>query len=161
MPDVVVLALKLAFLLLLWLFVFAAVRTIRGDLAPARPTRRSSSAPAPARRAPAPPRRRTRQPTRLVVTEGSLTGATLELAGTPLLIGRAPDSALVLTDDYASSRHARLFPREDHWFVEDLGSTNGTYIAAPGGGMSRVSSPTPVPVGVPVRIGKTVLELRT
>jgi pSer/pThr/pTyr-binding forkhead associated (FHA) protein len=70
-------------------------------------------------------------------------------------IGRGNDSTLVITDDYASTRHARLFPRDGQWLVEDLGSTNGTYLDR-----VRVSGPTPVPTGVPIRIGKTVLELR-
>jgi pSer/pThr/pTyr-binding forkhead associated (FHA) protein len=61
----------------------------------------------------------------------------------------------VLSDDYASTRHARLFPQDGQWLVEDLGSTNGTYLDR-----QKVTGPTPVPVGVPIRIGKTVLELR-
>ena len=55
----------------------------------------------------------------------------------------------------ASSRHARIFPQDGQWIVEDLGSTNGTYLDR-----QKVTRPTPVPAGVPVRIGKTVLELR-
>ncbi len=68
---------------------------------------------------------------------------------------RANDATLVLSDDYASSRHARLFPQNGQWIVEDLGSTNGTYLDR-----QKVTQPTPVPAGVPIRIGKTVLELR-
>jgi pSer/pThr/pTyr-binding forkhead associated (FHA) protein len=70
-------------------------------------------------------------------------------------LGRASDSSLVLDDDFASAHHARLVPHDGQWFVEDLGSTNGTYLDR-----TKVVRPTPVPVGVPVRIGKTVLELR-
>jgi pSer/pThr/pTyr-binding forkhead associated (FHA) protein len=70
-------------------------------------------------------------------------------------MGRAGDSSLVLDDDFASAHHARLIPQDGQWFVEDLGSTNGTYLDR-----TKVVRPTPVPVGVPVRIGKTVLELR-
>jgi pSer/pThr/pTyr-binding forkhead associated (FHA) protein len=71
-------------------------------------------------------------------------------------IGRANDSTLVLADDFASAHHARLFPRSDgQWLLEDMGSTNGTYLDR-----TRVTRPTPVPPGAPVRIGKTVLELR-
>jgi pSer/pThr/pTyr-binding forkhead associated (FHA) protein len=61
----------------------------------------------------------------------------------------------VLNDDYASTYHARIFPQDGQWLVEDLGSTNGTYLDR-----QKVARPTPVPVGVPIRIGKTVLELR-
>ena len=77
------------------------------------------------------------------------------LAEQQITIGRAADATLVLNDDYASTRHARLFPQNGEWIVEDLGSTNGTYLDR-----QKVTQPTPVPVGVPVRIGKTVLELR-
>ena len=79
----------------------------------------------------------------------------MSLGDSPVTLGRADDSTLVLTDDYASSRHARLLPGDDAWLVEDLGSTNGTYL-----GSSKVTRPTPVPLGQPIRIGKTVLELR-
>jgi pSer/pThr/pTyr-binding forkhead associated (FHA) protein len=91
----------------------------------------------------------------LVITAGSLAGTSIELANAPVTIGRAPDSTLVLTDDYASSHHARLIPRDGQWLVEDLGSTNGTYLDK-----TKVTAPTPVPAGGKVRIGKTVLELR-
>ena len=95
-------------------------------------------------------------PQQLVVTAGSLVGTRINLGTAPILIGRADDSTLVLTDDFASSRHARLTRRSDgEWLVEDLGSTNGTYLDR-----QRVSAPLHVPLGVPIRIGKTVLELR-
>jgi pSer/pThr/pTyr-binding forkhead associated (FHA) protein len=142
---------KYGLLALLWLFVLFAVRTVRADLWGSRSAARS--APAPAARAPK-PRGRT-QARRLVVTEGALAGTTISLGDAPVTLGRADDSTLVLTDDYASSRHARLVPGDDAWLVEDLGSTNGTYL-----GSSKVTRPTPVPLGQPIRIGKTVLELR-
>ena len=91
----------------------------------------------------------------LVVTEGALAGTRLTLGEQPITIGRAEDSTLVITDDYASARHARLVPRAGQWFVEDLGSTNGTYLDR-----AKVTAPTPVPLGVPIRIGRTSLELR-
>jgi pSer/pThr/pTyr-binding forkhead associated (FHA) protein len=71
------------------------------------------------------------------------------------LIGRAPDSSLVITDDYASGRHARVYSENGRWFVEDLNSTNGTYL-----GQQKLNRPQPITVGQPIRIGKTVLELR-
>ena len=91
----------------------------------------------------------------LVVTGGNLAGTSITLTDQQITIGRAADATVVLTDDYASTRHARLFPQNGEWIVEDLGSTNGTYLDR-----QKVTQPTPVPVGVPVRIGKTVLELR-
>jgi pSer/pThr/pTyr-binding forkhead associated (FHA) protein len=152
---------RLAFLAVLWLFVIAAVGVVRTDLfGPARkrkPPRRAKSQ----RAAPAPPPRRAAPrnsrgaPHQMVVTAGPLAGATIGLTDAQITIGRADDATLVLTDDYASTRHARLFPQDGQWLVEDLGSTNGTYLDR-----QKVTQPTPVPVGVPIRIGKTVLELR-
>jgi len=94
-------------------------------------------------------------PTKLVVVQGERAGTVIDLTGAPISIGRANDSTLVVTDDYASGRHARLYAQDGQWIVEDLGSTNGTYL-----GRTRVSRPMPVPPGVPIRIGKTVIELR-
>ncbi|MCW2724398.1 MAG: hypothetical protein JWN35_1319 [Frankiales bacterium] len=143
---------KYGLLALLWLFVISAVRTMRADLWGTRSAVRAP-VPAAAPRA-AKPTRRT-QARRLVVTEGSLAGTTISLGEAAVTLGRADDSTLVLTDDYASSRHARLVPGDGSWLVEDLGSTNGTYL-----GQNKVTRPTPVPLGQPIRIGKTVLELR-
>lgn len=155
MPAIVYLGIKIGFLALLWLFVLLAIRAARTDLLGPRPPR--VRAPALAPRSAAPARvRRGRPPGRLLVTQGRLAGTSLPLGSSPILIGRAPDSTLVLDDDYASARHARLVPDgAGQWSVEDLGSTNGTYLDR-----TRVTSLTPLPPGVPLRIGKTVMELR-
>ncbi len=158
MPELVFYVIRLGFLALLWLFVLIAVRAIRLDIfgprvpRGARPATRAPAAAGPARPAKAKPRTLPRQ---LVVTQGDLAGTTVALAEAPVTIGRAPESTLVLTDDYASTHHARLMPRDGQWILEDLGSTNGTYLDK-----SKVSGPTPVRVGGTVRIGKTVMELR-
>ena len=145
---------KYGLLALLWVFVIAAVRVVRSDLWGSARANRPSPAPArPSAKAPKPTSRTAAR--RLVVTEGALAGTTISLGEAPVTLGRADDSTLVLTDDYASSRHARLVPGEGAWLVEDLGSTNGTYL-----GSTKVSRPTPVPLGQPIRIGKTVMELR-
>jgi len=159
MGSVLVVALvKYGLLLLLWLFVFSAFRVVRSDLAGSRALR-PPAAPAAASREVRPARSgragRGSAARRLVVTEGALAGTTVSLGTAAVTLGRADDSTLVLTDDYASSRHARLVPGEDSWQVEDLGSTNGTYL-----GGEKVVKRTPVPLGQPIRIGKTVLELR-
>ena len=60
-----------------------------------------------------------------------------------------------LEDDYASTRHARISLQDGVWVVEDLGSTNGTYL-----GQRKIDGPVQLDPGVPLRIGKTVLELR-
>jgi pSer/pThr/pTyr-binding forkhead associated (FHA) protein len=154
---------RLAFLAVLWLFVIAAVGVVRTDLfgpsVTGRRQGRKRQQPRPRPAQPAKPSRAGRgsraAPQQLVVTGGDLAGTTMGLADQQITIGRANDATLVLTDDYASSRHARLFPQDGQWIVEDLGSTNGTYLDR-----QKVTQPTPVPVGVPIRIGKTVLELR-
>jgi hypothetical protein len=147
--------LRFGFLALLWLFVLAALKVVRGDLRTAGQPR-VSTPPARRRRSrvqPVPAPRR--GPSQLVVTEGGLAGTRIGLTGAPVLIGRADDSTLVLTDDYASTRHARISLQNGLWIVEDLGSTNGTYL-----GQRKLEGPVPMEPGVPLRIGKTVLELR-
>jgi pSer/pThr/pTyr-binding forkhead associated (FHA) protein len=151
---------RLAFLAVLWLFVIAAVGVVRTDMfGPSRSSRQRRRQRRPQQ--PKPPRapRAARQgrgvPQRLLVTAGGLAGTSIGLTDQQITIGRANDATLVLNDDYASSRHARLFPQDGQWIVEDLGSTNGTYLDR-----QKVTQPTPVPPGVPIRIGKTVLELR-
>jgi hypothetical protein len=145
---------RFGFLALLWLFVFGAIRVIRSDL---RTSGQPRIATPPARkgraRSVAPPAGR--GPSQLIVTEGSLQGTRIGLTGAPVLIGRADDSTLVLTYDYAITRHARFTMQVVLWAVEDLGSTNGTYL-----GQRKLDGPVPMEVGVPLRIGKTVLELR-
>jgi len=94
-------------------------------------------------------------PRRLVVTAGPLRGTTLPLGASAILIGRAPSCTLVLDDDYSSSRHARVFPQDGQWYVEDLGSTNGTFV-----GRERIEAPTPVEVGAQLRVGQSTLELQ-
>jgi hypothetical protein len=148
---------RFGFLALLWLFVLATMRVIRSDL-------RTSGQPRIA--VPPPARRRGKgggsamratpgTPTHLLVTEGGLTGTRIGLTGAPVLIGRANDSTLVLEDDFASTRHARVSLQDGMWVVEDLGSTNGTYL-----GQRKIDGPVPLEIGVPLRIGRTVLELR-
>jgi pSer/pThr/pTyr-binding forkhead associated (FHA) protein len=147
---------RFGFIALLWLFVFAAIRVIRTDLRTAGQSR-VATPPPPRRKGSKTPSQATsaRGPSQLIVTEGGLSGTRIGLTGAPVLIGRANDSTLVLTDDYASTRHARISMQEGMWVVEDLGSTNGTYL-----GQRKLDGPAQLEVGVPLRIGKTVLELR-
>nr|WP_201294963.1 MULTISPECIES: FHA domain-containing protein [unclassified Nocardiopsis] len=166
MSNLTLILIKIAYLAVLWLFVLFAVGVIRTDLfgpSKKKPRRKPRPAPRPAQRREAsapsyssrPQRARRNEPTALVVTQGSLKGTTVDLSAQPILIGRAPDSTLVITDDYASGRHARVYSDNGRWFVEDLNSTNGTYL-----GQQKLNRPQPITVGQPIRIGKTVLELR-
>lgn len=148
---------KVAFLAVLWLFVIAAVGVIRADLWGSKAAAKAARPKAQPARQPkaAAPRSRRAEPTKLVITQGARAGTTMDLAGSEIVMGRGNDVTLPLGDDYSSGRHARLFSQNGQWFVEDLGSTNGTFL-----GRAKVSRPEPVPVGVPIRIGKTVIELR-
>jgi hypothetical protein len=143
---------RAGFLALLWLFVLAALRVVRSDLYAAAGLRVS----VPGFRRGGGKKLGGKAPRQLVVTHGALTGTRIALDGRPILIGRADDSTLVLDDDYASTRHARISLRGTDWYVEDLGSTNGTYLDR-----AKVTAPQRVPLGVPIRIGKTVIELRS
>jgi len=153
-PELVLQLTRAGFLALLWLFVLAALRVVRSDLYAASglrallPGRRSKSGGGGGGRV--------RSARQMIVTHGALAGTRITLDSKPITMGRADDSTLVLDDDYASTRHARLSLQGEEWYVEDLGSTNGTYLDR-----AKVSGPTRVPLGVPIRIGKTVIELRS
>ncbi len=153
MSAVVTQLARVGFLVLLWLFVLAALRVVRSDLYAASGQRVAAAA---IRRNPAKGPKAVRSAQQLVVTAGALAGTRITLDERPILIGRADDSTLVLEDDYASTRHARLALQGSHWYLEDLGSTNGTYLDR-----TKVTQPTRVPLGAPIRIGKTVIELRS
>ncbi len=155
MPALILQLTRIGFLVLLCLFVLAAIRVIRADLRYAGEPRTDGGRRGEYGAANRPQPQARLHPSTLVVTAGSLAGTRLRLGPGPILIGRAEDSTLVLDDDYASSRHARLTQQGQEYFLEDLGSTNGTYLDR-----ARVTTPTPVPVGVPIRIGRTVIELR-
>lgn len=93
--------------------------------------------------------------TRLVITSGPKEGLEMPLGREPLTIGRSSESGLVIRDDYTSTHHARLMLWSDSWVIQDLDSTNGTFLNG-----ARVTLPTPVPLNTAVRIGTTSFELR-
>ena len=155
MPALILQLTRIGFLILLCLFVLAAMRVVRSDLRYAADPRADGGTRRPRGGQAQQPAHGRLYPTTLVVTAGSLSGTRLRLGPGPILIGRAEDSTLVLDDDYASTRHARLTQQGQEYFLEDLGSTNGTYMDR-----NRLTTPTPIPLGAPIRIGKTVIELR-
>jgi hypothetical protein len=159
MPEIVLTVARYGFLILLWIFVFTVVGVVRRDLFAGARSSRLVAAPrgvGPAVSAARPAKvKRGRAARQLLVTAGALAGTKITLGEAPITIGRAEDNTLVITDDYSSARHAKLVPRDGQWFLEDLGSTNGTYLDR-----AKVGGPTPVPLGVPIRIGRTSIELR-
>ena len=154
MSELTLFLIRVAYLAILWIFVLSAISVIRSDMFGARVPEGARSVPGGNPKQKSPPKRRG-SPSQVVVTSGSNTGASASLDKAPILIGRGPDAAIRLDDDYVSTRHARIAASGDQWFVEDLGSTNGTYI-----GTARLTQPTTITLGTQIRIGKTILELR-
>jgi pSer/pThr/pTyr-binding forkhead associated (FHA) protein len=147
---------RLAYLAILWIFVLSALSVIRSDMFGARmPEGARAAAAKRDQRPPKPAKARRGAPTHVLVVGGDNQGERADLAQAPILIGRGPDAAIRLDDDYVSTRHARIGSSGDQWYVEDLGSTNGTYV-----GSSRISQPTAISLGTQIRIGKSILELR-
>lgn len=169
MSEFTVLVLRLAFFALLWLFVFLIASVLRQDLfgprrsrnRAAKRGRRGGSAPAPAP-SPAPqPAAASHPPAAspphsLIVTSGALQGMVIALGTAPITIGRSSDNTVVLEDDFASGHHARFVSSGGRWYIEDLGSTNGTFI-----GEQRLTRPVAVSPGTPVTVGHTTMELRS
>jgi pSer/pThr/pTyr-binding forkhead associated (FHA) protein len=140
---------KYALLALLYFFVFRAIRSVVTDVGGRRTAPRQESRPT------ARSSRGRRAPTAVIVhaPEG-VKPATVHLNGSTD-VGRAPSCSIPVDDTYVSQQHARFFDRDGVWYVEDLGSTNGTYLNE-----ERVTQPAEVHAGDVVRLGKTVLELR-
>jgi hypothetical protein len=209
MSELTLLILQIAFLALLWVFIFIVVFAMRSDLfgqrvrrlrsdgatatagagaaagagAPAaagagaaaattgRPVPNPSTPPGGAPQPPAPkvptfipapgtelagpPRATTANARRLVITSGVKSGSEIPLGTEPLTIGRSSDSSVVIRDDYTSTHHARLMVWGEEWVVQDLDSTNGTFLDG-----QRVTSPVHVPLNTSIRIGATSFELR-
>jgi len=202
MSDLTLLILRLVFLAVLWVFVFAIVFALRSDLFGQRTRKQGAdaqgSAPSPFESAPsvttpAAPAVAAMQLTepigalpagpaapkspllprggaasgsndrhggrdvahRLVITSGPKEGLQIDLPSEQLAIGRSSESGLVIRDDYTSTHHARLMLWNDGWVVQDLDSTNGTFLDG-----QRVTLPTPVPLNTPITIGTTSFELR-
>ena len=157
MSEIALTVIKVLFLALLWLFIFSAVSVIRSDLfgkavpATDRPDEQELESPPP------PPRRTRRprgEPRVLTITQGEQAGESAELAGGVVLIGRSADCQLILEDDYVSTRHARVVAGASGLYIEDLGSTNGTYVNG-----ARITAPTAISLSDSLRIGKTMLKL--
>jgi pSer/pThr/pTyr-binding forkhead associated (FHA) protein len=159
MSELTLVLIRFAYLAILWIFVLSAISVIRSDMFGAR----IDSTPRAERRAqrqaaksrPKPARRPRGAPTHVAIIDGANAGEQISLDEAPLLIGRGSDAQIRLDDDYVSTRHARIAASGEQWFVEDLGSTNGTYI-----GSQRLTQPAGLQLGSQVRIGKTTLELR-
>ena len=157
MPDLLVVAFKIAFLAALWLFVLLVANVVRTDLlgrslAPSEAAAIAANPvpqPQPVRR-----RRRGKEPRVLAIDTGSHAGARLQLVDL-VRIGRSADCELLLDDDYVSTRHVTLhLDDQGRWILTDLGSTNGSYVNE-----SRVTVPTLVTPADTMRIGRTQMRV--
>jgi pSer/pThr/pTyr-binding forkhead associated (FHA) protein len=144
-------AIKYGLLILLYLFIWRALRRVVRDVRTQSPSgtrgrgkeRTGAEVAAPT--------------TASIVVVHEPDGAkprTFKLA-TSMLVGRAPECEIRVDDTYASQQHARLFGRGGGWYVEDLGSTNGTFVND-----QRLGAPAMVQPGDKIRVGTTVLELK-
>lgn len=168
MSELTLLLLRIGFLLLLWFFVFGVIYSLRADLFGVRvrklpaeagtgqPGPAPVAAPAPSRPAQAGGAATSTTVTKIVITSGPKAGLELPLGSEPLTIGRSSESGLVIRDDYTSSHHARLMLRGGTWTLQDLDSTNGTFLA----GSKVGTGPVSVGIGVPIKVGATTFELR-
>ncbi|QBI19982.1 FHA domain-containing protein [Egibacter rhizosphaerae] len=179
MPQVVLTLLQGVFLLFFYLFVWRAMRAILRDVNQATRqqarqatggAQQSSARPAAApsgRRAPAgqtasggQPAPRGRQasgtpPRELVVHRPDAAPAVVPLNGRELTFGRGEHATVRIVDSYASDRHARLAHDGQAWVLQDLGSTNGTFV-----NRQKIAQPTPIYAGDQLGIGRTVVEVR-
>jgi pSer/pThr/pTyr-binding forkhead associated (FHA) protein len=153
MPPIFLLAVKVAFLIILYLFVARAVRAVVLDVFGPRAERRRAPSPSYQSR-PAPPAKTPRRPPRELVVNDANGRRTIPLKES-VTLGRAATCDLVVADNYVSNVHARIYLRDGSYWLEDLGSTNGTYM-----NRARVSAPTPFGPGDEARLGKATLELR-
>jgi len=159
MSELTLTLIKLGFLALLWMFVLAVLSVIRSDLFGAKVDARVMTAPAgqPNGRTPKPvkpSKKKKGVPGSVTIADGPQAGVGATLGDQPVVIGRGSDCQIRLDDDYSSTRHARVFPSEGEWWVEDLGSTNGTYLDG-----QRVTRPVPAEIGGSIRIGRTTLNI--
>ncbi|OZG61461.1 FHA domain-containing protein [Bifidobacterium lemurum] len=182
MTELTFALLKYGFLILLWVFLWLAVRSLHKDIEsfsprPSRARRRRErrarkaavDTPAPTTPPTQPPTPRVStppthdmpaanaEPTLLVVIDGPLAGTSVPLTGEVITLGRSATNTVVLDDEFVSSHHARVYkdPASGQWAIEDLQSTNGTVV-----NQQRLTTPTILPARVAVRIGATTFELR-
>ena len=164
MSELALFIVRTGFLAVLWIFIFSIISVIRADLFGQKVVSRVASANAPqvisAPVAPNAPGSLVMEAngsnaTKLVIVEGDRTGHNIALDRRELTIGRAEDSDLIVDDEFASTHHAKLVLINNDWLIQDLNSTNGTFLDG-----SRVGTPAVVKLNTPVRVGKTVFELR-
>lgn len=147
MPEIAYVTLRYVFLFLLYIFVLLVARTVYRELSPV------------------PRAKAVHEPARKVIGKR---GAYLVITGKggrrrrvdwevskEVLIGRAPECSVCLQDEFASNLHAKIYQAEGRFYVEDLGSTNGTYVNG-----RRINYPTELRGGDNIKVGNTLMEFR-
>jgi pSer/pThr/pTyr-binding forkhead associated (FHA) protein len=178
MSDLALFLVRVGFLAVIWIFVFSIISVIRADLFGQKVVSRVAEANAPVVvSAPVIPAAPLNNPaptdtggiptldlegsepqiiaSKLSITAGARKGQELRLDRREISIGRADNADLVIRDEFASTHHAKLVLMNGDWLIQDLNSTNGTYVNG-----KRVGTPVTVKIGIPVQIGNTVFELR-
>ncbi len=162
MTEHLALVLKICLLVLLYLFFLRVLRAVWAEVRePA-----TASAAEPQAAVAGPPanrpkanrsnaRKRRRTPRELVFLEPEALAGTSKSLGAETTIGRGSACSIVLDDHYVSSMHTRVFPRDDTWMIEDLGSTNGTYV-----NRHKVTGATVIHRGDQIQVGNAIMEVR-
>lgn len=143
MTDLVITILRFGFLALLWIAIIRMFLILRADLTGEK------------KYGVIKPKRVQVEPRELVVVEGPAAGAKVSIEKRPITIGRASICDLTLDDDFISSRHLRVSMQSNGYVVEDLGSTNGTWVEG-----ERLSEPVLIKPGVRIKMGRNTLTIR-
>ena len=144
---------KVCLLIVLYLFFLRVLRAVWAELKEPKPAVVSPAPSAPPPATVAPQQQATRAHL-VVVSPAEQRGRSYELLD-ELTVGRAAGCHIALDDRFVSQLHARMFRRDDQCFIEDLGSTNGTFLND-----DKVTSPALLAKGDHVRIGNVVMELQ-
>ena len=161
MSELALFLVRTGFLVLLWIFIFSLISVIRADLFGQKVVSRVAQANVPAvfsspgATTVSPAIQTDQKATKLVVTAGDKVGTEIALSARQLTIGRAGDSDLIVDDEYASTHHAKLVFINGEWLIQDLDSTNGTFLDG-----QKISTPQAVSMNAQVRVGQTTFELR-
>ena len=143
MTDLVITILRFGFLALLWFAIVRMFLILRADLTGEK------------KYGVIKPKRVQVEPRELVVVEGPAAGAKVSIEKRPITIGRASICDLTLEDDFISSRHLRVSMQSNGYVVEDLGSTNGTWVEG-----ERLIEPVLIKPGVRIKMGRNTLTIR-
>lgn len=140
--HLVMIVLKWALLILLWVFIFLALKTMASTIKAASPVVNATPAGG-------------RYFSQIVVIDGPQAGMTIDATGVDsIALGRAQDCEVVIDDNFASWKHARLFNTVGGWFIEDLASRNGTQVNG-----ETIEEPEKVTAGTEITIGRTTVRL--